>query len=139
ESMSRVPMFLDLTLGKGEFRGFDGLHPDILARYAIPHQVESAALIAERWQLSRTELDDYAIESHRRANEARVAGWHDEILPQPGVGKAGAAPTPPPAEGTRAQIDEARTRGIAPVFRTPETGVVTAANASQMTAAAAAV
>ncbi len=139
ESMSRVPMFLDLTLGRGEFRGFDGLHPDILARYAIPHQVESAELIAERWQLSRTELDDYAIESHRRANEARVAGWHDEILPQPGVDKEGAALTLAHDEGIRAQIDEARMRGMAPVFRTPETGVVTAANASQMTDGAAAV
>ena len=45
-------MFLDLTLGKGDFQGFDGIHPDILARYPIPHQVESAELIADHWALT---------------------------------------------------------------------------------------
>ena len=139
ESMSRVPMFLDLTLGRGDFRGFDGLHPDILARYAIPHQVESAELIADHWALTRRELDDYAIESHRRAEAARAAGWHGEILPMGGVDKEGAAITLAHDEGIRAQIDEARMRGMAPVFRAPEAGAVTAANASQMTDGAAAV
>lgn len=139
ESMSRVPMFLDLTLGRGDFRGFEGLHPDILARYPIPHQVESAELIADHWALTRHELDDYAIESHRRAEAARVAGRHGEILPMAGVDKAGAAITLAHDEGIRAQIDEARMRGMAPVFRDPDSGAVTAANASQMTDGGAAV
>lgn len=139
ESMSRVPMFLDLTLGKGDFQGFDGIHPDILARYPIPHQVESAELIADHWALTRRELDDYAIESHRRAEAARAAGWHREILPMTGVDKAGATITLAHDEGIRAQIDEARMRTMAPVFRDPDSGAVTAANASQMTDGAAAV
>ena len=73
ESMSRVPMFLDLTLGRGDFRGFDNLRRDSSNRFAIPHQVESAERIAGQWKISRTEMDDYAIESHRRA-EPRAYG-----------------------------------------------------------------
>lgn len=139
ESMSRVPMFLDLTLGKGDFRGFDGLHPELLARYPIPHQVESAELIAAQWSLGRAELDAYAIESHRRAEAARAAGLHREILPMPGVDKEGQPLTLAHDEGIRAVIDTARMRAMLPVFRSPETGVVTAANASQMSDGAAAV
>ncbi len=139
ESMSRVPMFLDLTLGKKDFTGFDGLHPDLVARYPIPHQVESAERIAEKWSLSRVELDDFAIESHRRAQVARTAGSHKEILPMPGVDKEGNAITLDYDEGIRAVIDEEKMRGMAPVFRQPENGAVTAANASQMSDGAAAV
>ncbi|CAM3750948.1 thiolase family protein [Castellaniella denitrificans] len=139
ESMSRVPMFLDLTLGQRPFQGFDGLHPDLLARFPIPHQVESAERIAQSWRLSRRELDDYAIESHRRAHAARTAGLHTEILAMPGLG-GGAGPAALAAdEGIRAPVDEARVRGMAPVFRAPGDGRVTAANASQMSDGAAAV
>ncbi|NMG45122.1 acetyl-CoA C-acyltransferase [Aromatoleum toluvorans] len=139
ESMSRVPMFLDLTLGKGDFRGFDGLHPDIAARYAIPHQVESAERVADAWRISRAEMDDYAMESHRRAEAARAAGLHAEILPLKGVDKEGAAITLAHDEGIRAAIDAERMRGMQPVFRRPGEGGVTAANASQMSDGASAV
>lgn len=139
ESMSRVPMFLDLTLGKGDFRGFDGLHPEILRRYAIPHQVESAERIADQWQLSRADMDEFAIESHRRAEAARAAGLHSEILPVKGVDKEGAAITLAHDEGIRASIDVDRMRSMAPVFRQSGEGGVTAANASQMSDGAAAV
>lgn len=139
ESMSRVPMFLDLTLGKGDFRGFDNLHPGITSRYAIPHQVESAELIADRWKLSRSELDAFARESHRRAHAARLAGMHKEIVALPGVDKEGAALTLNHDEGVRAGIDEQKMAAMQPIFRSPENGVVTAANASQMSDGAGAV
>lgn len=139
ESMSRVPMFLDLTLGKGDFRGFDNLHPGITSRYAIPHQVESAELIADYWKLSRSELDSFARESHRRAHAARLAGVHREIVPLPGVDKEGAALTLDYDEGVRPTIDEQKMAAMLPIFRSPESGVVTAANASQMSDGAGAV
>lgn len=139
ESMSRVPMFLDLTLGKGDFRGFDNLHPGITSRYAIPHQIESAELIADHWKLSRSELDSFARESHRRAHAARLAGVHREIVPLPGVDKEGAALTLDYDEGVRATIDEQKMAAMLPIFRSPESGVVTAANASQMADGAGAV
>jgi acetyl-CoA acetyltransferase family protein len=130
ENMSRVPMFLDLTLGQHPFSGFDNLHPDLLARYPIPHQVESAERVAEHWRLSRADLDAYAVESHRRAHAARLAGWNKEIVPVAGLDFD---------EGVRAVVDVARMSTMAPVFRSPETGVVTAANASQISDGASAV
>lgn len=139
ESMSRVPMFLDLTLGKSDFRGFDNLHPDLTARYPIPHQVESAELIADHWKLSRNELDSFARESHRRAHAARLAGWHQEIVPVPGVDKEGTAFMLDYDEGVRAIIDAQKMAAMLPVFRAPESGVVTAANASSMSDGASAV
>lgn len=139
ENMSRVPMFLDLTLGQGPFTGFDNLHPDLLARYPIVHQVESAERIAQQWQLSRVELDAFAVESHRRAHAARMAGWHKEVVPVAGVDKDGTGFTLDFDEGVRAVIDHARMSSMAPVFRSPDTGVVTAANASQVSDGASAV
>lgn len=139
ESMSRVPMFLDLTLGKGDFRGFDNLHPGITSRYTIPHQIESAELIADQWKLSRSELDSFARESHRRAHAARLSGVHREIVPLPGVDKEGSAMTLDYDEGVRATIDEQKMAAMLPIFRSPESGVVTAANASQMADGAGAV
>lgn len=139
ENMSRVPMFLDLTLGKGDFKGFDNLHPGIMARFAIPHQVESAELIGDHWQISRSECDEFARESHRRAHAARLAGVYQEIVPTAGVDKEGNAITLDYDEGVRPVIDVDKMSAMAPVFRTPETGVVTAANASQMSDGAAAI
>lgn len=139
ESMSRVPMFLDLTLGQRDFTGFDNLHPRILERFAIPHQVESAERIAEHWQLSRADCDAFAIESHRRAHAARQAGLHAEITPLPGVDKDGNAMQLDHDEGVRAVVDRERMSGMQPVFRSMEEGVVTAANASQMSDGASAV
>ena len=139
ESMSRVPMFLDMTLGQHDFTGFDNLHPDLVKRFAIPHQVESAELIADHWSLTRSQLDDYAVESHARAKAARDAGLHAEIVPLPGVDKEGNTITLDRDEGIREVIDRVRMDAMAPVFRSAETGKVTAANASQMSDGAAAV
>jgi acetyl-CoA acetyltransferase family protein len=139
ESMSRVPMFLDVTLGKSEFTGFDLLNPELLERYPLVHQVESAERVAEHWRLTRAECDAYAKESHRRAHHAAQAGLNREIVPTPGVDADGQPMQATRDEGIRAVIDEARMAAMKPVFRTPGEGVVTAANASQISDGASAV
>lgn len=139
ESMSRVPMFLDLTLGRHNFTGFDNLHPDLIKRFDIPHQVESAELIADNWNLARKDLDDYSVQSHERAKTARNAGYHAEIVPIQGEDKEGNTITLDYDEGIRDTIDRARMDAMAPVFRPAQTGKITAANASQMSDGAAAV
>jgi acetyl-CoA acyltransferase len=65
ESMSRVPMF-------SSQQGQDPLGTRLRARYqdGMVHQGVSAELMAAKWQLSRTEMDTYAAESHRRAAQA---------------------------------------------------------------------
>jgi len=130
ESMSRVPMFLDVTLGQTEFRGFESLNPALLARYPLIHQIESAERIASHWGLSQAEMDQWARESHARAWAAASAGLHAELLPG----------TPAPRdEGIRETTDAARMAAMAPALRPPGQGGVTAANASQLADGAAAV
>jgi acetyl-CoA acyltransferase len=85
ESMSRVPI--------GSAAVVDGVRADIAgpavtARYPgglIPQGV-SAELIARKWDLSRTRLDEYAATSHQRAAEAWQQGRFDsQVAPLPGV------------------------------------------------------
>src|SRR4051794_21423186 len=64
EMMSRVPM------------GSNGgsVSDQVTARHEIVMQGTSAELLAREWELSRDELDAYALESHRRAVAASDAG-----------------------------------------------------------------
>lgn len=132
ESMSRVPMFLDVTLGQSEFKGFESLNPALLERHALIHQIESAERIADHWRLSQAEMDDWARESHARAWVAARAGLHAELLPGPqsAVHRD---------EGIRETTDAARMAAMAPAMRPAGQGGVTAANASQLADGAAAV
>ena len=92
EMMSRVPM------------GSNGgdLSDRLLERWQIVPQGISAEVIAEEWGLSRDELDDYSLESHRRAVAATDEGrFENEIvpieLPEPEPVAAGIGPA---ADGT---------------------------------------
>ncbi|WP_028463374.1 acetyl-CoA C-acyltransferase [Nocardia sp. 348MFTsu5.1] len=70
ESMTRVPMGSPVTSGHG-FPMSDRLS----ARYqAAFNQGIGAEMIAENWGLTRTQLDEYALESHERAAAARDDG-----------------------------------------------------------------
>lgn len=132
ESMSRVPMFLDVTLGQTEFKGFESLNPALLERYSLIHQIESAERIADHWRLSQADMDEYARESHARAWAVARAGRHAELLPGPhGVEHRD--------EGIREKTDALRMAAMAPAMRAPGQGGVTAANASQLADGAAAV
>ncbi|MEU7824804.1 thiolase family protein [Catellatospora sp. NPDC049133] len=85
ESMSRVPIGSSALVGgvRADVAG-----PSVAARYPgglIPQGV-SAELIARKWALSRTQLDEFAAESHRRAAEAWQAGrFAAEVAPVPGA------------------------------------------------------
>src|ERR671936_1454921 len=72
ESMSRVPM--------GSSGG--DLSDRLLERFEIVPQGISAEVIADKWGLTREELDAYSLESHRRAVAAREEGrFANEIVP----------------------------------------------------------
>jgi acetyl-CoA acyltransferase len=81
ESMSRVPMFAN-TIGQDPFGpGMAARYPDGLVPQGI-----SAELIAAKWELPRSDLDRFSLESHRRAAAATDAGrFADEIAPIDGV------------------------------------------------------
>jgi acetyl-CoA acyltransferase len=138
ESMSRVPMFLDVTLG-AQFRDWTCLNPELLGKHDLIHQGESAERVAEAWKISRDELDAFARESHRKAHAAANAGLNTEIVPTAGRDTAGAVKEMTADEGIRAAIDPAKMASLKPIFRPEGAGIVTAGNSSQMTDGAAAV
>src|SRR5262249_11140356 len=100
---------------------------------------ESAERVAERWRITRAEADDFAAESHRRAGAAARAGRNRELLPTPGVDAEGRAVTLARDEGIRDTIDRAKMASLPTVFRPQGSGVVPAANSSQISDGAAAV
>jgi acetyl-CoA acetyltransferase family protein len=138
ESMSRVPMFLDIGLGR-PVSGFEALNPELFKRHELIHQGESAERVADKWGLSRHDVDEFAKESHRRAAAAQKAGLNRELIPASGVSPEGGSLVIDRDEGVRAQIDEAKMASLKPAFRPEGKGVVTAANSSQISDGASAV
>ncbi len=78
ESMNRVPM--------GSTRHIDGkgypFTDELLAKYPITNMGRSAEMIAEKWGLTRIELDAFSLRSHQLAHQATQEGrFRREILP----------------------------------------------------------
>ena len=82
ESMSRVPM------GSSVLPGSDPFGLEMAARYPeglVPQGI-SAELIAAKWKLSRTQLDEFSASSHEKAAAATKAGLFDnELAPLAGL------------------------------------------------------
>jgi acetyl-CoA acyltransferase len=82
ESMSRVPMWSNVP------EGADPFGPGVAARYPeglVPQGI-SAELIAAKWELPRSELDRFALESHARAARAwEVGAFDEEVVPVGGL------------------------------------------------------
>lgn len=78
ENMSRVPM--------GGNRDVHGEPFGWLARehFELTSQGEAAERLVDKWQLTRSELDQFAVTSHARAAAAAAADYfQDEIVPVP--------------------------------------------------------
>src|SRR5262249_1654854 len=82
-SMTRVPMASDVG------GGYDRITRQIVARYDLIHQGESAERLADKWGIRREECDALAAESHARASQAARANKNAEILPTPGLDPEG--------------------------------------------------
>ncbi|OBH15891.1 acetyl-CoA C-acyltransferase [Mycolicibacter terrae] len=128
ESMSRTPMGSSLA---------NGGHPypeAFRTRYSqTPNQGIGAEMMAEKWGLDRTTLDEFALASHEKAAAAQDSGaFTDEIV---GIKDA---------EGNVISADEGIRRGttiekmaqLKPAFK--EDGVIHAGNSSQISDGAAA-
>jgi len=135
ESMTRAPMFSDT--GDGE-TGF-AVNPDLLEKQDLVHQGESAERTAEKWKISREDLDAFATESHRRASAAAREGKNKEILPTSGLDSEDNEVEFTTGEGIRHNIDPDKMAHLKTVFRPEGEGVVTAGNSSQITDGASAV
>jgi acetyl-CoA acetyltransferase family protein len=77
ESMTRVPMN---SVGKIEELYGVAWPAELRELYDFVSQGESAELIAERWNISRTEMDEFAVRSHALAADAIAHGRFDEEL-----------------------------------------------------------
>ena len=136
ESMSRVPM--------GGNRDVHGEPFGWLAsqRFDLVSQGEAAERIVDAWNLSREDLDDYAVQSHRRAAAATDSGFfRDEIVPIPvaslSENRESAAALFTNDETIRRDTSQEKLAKLKTSFR-PQ-GRITAGNASQISDGAAAV
>ncbi|MDV8007580.1 thiolase family protein [Rhodococcus sp. IEGM 1318] len=86
ESMSRVPMGSSSVGRESLGVGFEERYPDGLVPQGI-----SAELIAAKWELSRTQLDEFSASSHRKAALATESGYFTKelvTLPQLSIDEA---------------------------------------------------
>lgn len=137
ESMTRVPMFSDIGGESGS--GFGTLNPDLLQKQDLIHQGESAERIADRWEITREDVDALAAESHRRASEAALENKNAEIIPTAGLDPEGNIIELSSDEGIRGVVDPDKMASLKTVFRPGDEGVVTAGNSSQVSDGAAAI
>jgi acetyl-CoA acetyltransferase family protein len=135
ESMSRVPMGSNMG---GDFSAPFGL--SVISRYAgklVPQGI-SAELIAQKWELSREQVDAFSLESHRRAARATEEGrFKSQILPMRVLNEDGTSYSLERDEGIRADTSMEKLASLKTSFKAD--GVVTAGNSSQITDGAAAV
>lgn len=88
QSMSQVPMMQAFAVpGDDDFDPFTS-SPGWVKRYGDVRfdQFDGAEQIARRWDISRTDMEEFALESHRRATFAMASGvFDDEIVPLAGL------------------------------------------------------
>jgi len=134
ESMSRVPMGAAMTAPDVDGEGYARRYPEGLVNQGV-----SAELVAAKWGLSRTQLDEFALASHAKAADATKNGLFDsQITPLAGLVHD---------EGIRLGGDAKSLGGLRPAFRDDSLGErfpqigwnVTAANSSQISDGSAAV
>jgi acetyl-CoA acyltransferase len=139
ESMTRAPMASNARGGTGPFPPsfLDVIDGRLWAQFRV------AQVLADRWDVTREQMDQYALESHRRA----VASWDsghfaNEAVPVPIKGEDGALTGEflDTDEGIRRNASLEALAGLPPAQNwEPDTAPdITAGNASQMTDGAAA-
>ena len=107
--------------------------PELLERYNIVGQGLGAEMIADQWEIPRSELDELAVRSHRLAHQATEEGrFEREIVPFQVNGD-----TYVTDQGIRPNTDLETLAQLKPAFKPG--GKITAANSSQISDGAAAV
>jgi acetyl-CoA C-acetyltransferase len=142
ESMTNAPYLLmkareGYRIGNGEL--IDAMiHDGLWCAFDKWHMGETGEVVAEKYQITRTQQDDYAYHSHRKALAAIEAGrFQDEIFPISIPQRKGEPVTFAIDEGPRADTSVDSLTKLKPAFR--KDGTVTAGNASQINDGAAAV
>jgi acetyl-CoA acetyltransferase family protein len=131
ESMTRVPMGSSVL-------GADPFGSKLVERYPnlVPQGI-SAELIAERWQLTREELDELSATSQQRAARATAEARFDREIVPVRVDDDGTSVVMTTDEGVRPDTTVERLGALKPAFKAD--GMITAGNSSQISDGAAAV
>jgi acetyl-CoA acyltransferase len=130
EHMGHIPMGVGLKWIEDVGNPFP---PALLERYSLVPQGLSAEMIAEKWEVPRSEMDELALRSHRLANRATEEGRFDrEIVPMKVNGS-----TYVTDQGIRPDTSLEALAELKPAFKSD--GKVTAGNSSQISDGAAAV
>jgi acetyl-CoA C-acetyltransferase len=129
QNMSAIP--ISAAMLAGEQYGFENPFlgsPGWEARYGTQEvsQFRSAEMIAEKWDVSRDDMEAYAVESHERAIRARAEGRFDKEIVPLGEARHDEGPREPNLEKIRS------------LPTLVEGGRITAAMASQLSDASAA-
>ncbi len=107
--------------------------PELMEKYNLVPQGISAEMIADKWEIPRSELDELGVRSHQLAHQATEEGrFEREILPVQVNGD-----TYETDQGIRPETDLETLSNLKPAFK--EDGKVTAGNSSQVSDGAAAV
>jgi acetyl-CoA acyltransferase len=109
--------------------------PQLLERYSLVPQGISAEMIADKWEIPRSELDEIALRSHTNAARATEEGrFEREMIPWKSNGDTYVTDQGirPPAEDSLEKL-----ASLPPAFK--EDGKITAGNSSQVSDGAAAV
>jgi acetyl-CoA acetyltransferase family protein len=139
EIMSMVPIGASIKDGYEAGHGLPFDNEGMKTRYPgiFFSQFTGAELMAEKWNLSRQDLDNFALSSHQKAMLAVEGKYFDrEILPIQAKNAEGKSDMIIVDEGIRY---DASFEALAGLKTVTEGGVITAGNASQITDGAAAV
>ncbi|WP_343345043.1 acetyl-CoA C-acetyltransferase [Sphingomicrobium sp. XHP0239] len=132
ESMTRVPMGTPFMAPAKAGLSSDPFSPAIKERFGVQQfsQFTGAQMIADRYDMSREELDTFALDSHRKAAIASEAeAFDEEILVLEGLDKEGETFRHDRDQGIRANASMEGLAGLDPIA---DGGVITAGNASQI-------
>jgi acetyl-CoA acyltransferase len=110
---------------------------ELMARYNLVPQGISAEMIADKWEIPRSELDELGLRSHQLAHKATEEGrFEREMIPME-VKMNGSKETVLTDQGIRPDTSLEKLSQLKPAFK--EDGRVTAGNSSQISDGAAAV
>ncbi|MFL6748766.1 MAG: acetyl-CoA C-acetyltransferase [Sphingomicrobium sp.] len=132
ESMTRVPMGTPVILPMQAGIGIGPWPQSIKDRYRVEQfsQFTGAEMMAQKYGLSREDLDSFALNSHCKAAAASNGGaFGREILVVDGLDKEGNVRRHDRDEGIRADASMESLAGLNPITAD---GVITAGNASQV-------
>ena len=138
ESMSNVPKYLDrLAPLVGDSTSKDGLFTDGLRDTFNDCQMgDCAEHTAKKFQITREDQDNYAVESYRRAKEAIESGLVErEICPISVPGRGSRPPVLVSVDEEYKKLDLNKVKTLRPCF--DKMGTITAANASSLSDGAA--